>query len=173
MFIRPATAEDAAHLAEVHVASWRAAYRGQLPDEYLDSLASEQRVPLWQRVLASTDWPTQGTLVLECDDRAVGFACLNPSRDDNQATPTGEVASMYLDPIVWRQGGGRLLMAAALAALRAAQFEEATLWVLETNAGPRRFYEATGWTPDGARKTIEIDGLSLMEVRYRIELRAK
>ncbi|MGQ0431969.1 MAG: GNAT family N-acetyltransferase [Microthrixaceae bacterium] len=169
MIIRPATAEDTARLTEIHVESWRAAYRGQLLDEYLDSLAPEQRVPLWQRVLASTDWPTQGTLVLDCDGEAVGFAHLIPSRDDDQVQPTGEVASMYLDPRVWRQGGGRLLMAAALDAL-ATSYGEATLWVLEANVGPRRFYEATGWTPDDARKTIEIGGLPLIEVRYRIKL---
>jgi len=41
--IRPATPEDARAIAEVHVASWRYAYRGLLPDDVLDRLSVEER----------------------------------------------------------------------------------------------------------------------------------
>ena len=40
--IRTATPEDARAIAEVHVASWRAAYRGVLPDTYLDRLSVDE-----------------------------------------------------------------------------------------------------------------------------------
>jgi hypothetical protein len=45
--IRPATAEDAAGIAAVHVRSWQVAYRGQLPDALLDSLSVDQRTRWW------------------------------------------------------------------------------------------------------------------------------
>jgi hypothetical protein len=32
------------------------------------------------------------------------------------------------------------------------------LWVLDTHAGPRRWYEAIGWTIDGAQQAIELAG---------------
>jgi hypothetical protein len=32
------------------------------------------------------------------------------------------------------------------------------LWVLDTHAGPRRCYEAIGWTIDGAQQAIELAG---------------
>ena len=49
----------------------------------------------------------------------------------------------------------------------AAQYAEATLWVLEDNPRARRFYERAGWHPDGARKAEERWGVRAPEVRYR------
>ena len=42
--VRRATPEDAAGVAGVHVRSWQVAYRGLLPDDYLDGLRPEDRM---------------------------------------------------------------------------------------------------------------------------------
>ena len=42
--------------------------------------------------------------------------------------------------------------------------------MLEDNPRARRFYEREGWTLDGARKEDEFLGLTVAEVRYRIQL---
>ncbi|MGH3928665.1 MAG: hypothetical protein ACRDTF_01645 [Pseudonocardiaceae bacterium] len=47
MLIRHGTADDVARLAEVHVASWQAAYPDQLPDEYLQGLSVTDRTRSW------------------------------------------------------------------------------------------------------------------------------
>jgi len=52
-------------------------------------------------------------------------------------------------------------------ALRRAGFDEAVLWVLETNVRARRFYEIAGWKPDGQTKADERGTVTLHEVRYR------
>ncbi len=39
--IRPATFEDASRLAEIHIASWQAAYADLLPADFLDGLSEE------------------------------------------------------------------------------------------------------------------------------------
>jgi hypothetical protein len=51
--------------------------------------------------------------------------------------------------------------------LAAAKFEQATLWVLDSNIRARRFYEAGGWVADGARKVDESHGFPIAEVRYQ------
>jgi len=43
MLLRPAEPADAMGVARVHVRSWQAAYRGLLPDAYLDGLRAEDR----------------------------------------------------------------------------------------------------------------------------------
>lgn len=88
------------------------------------------------------------------------------SRDEDGAG-VGEVTAIYLLDSHWGQGAGRELMAAAVEHLGAAGFTEATLWVLESNARARRFYEAAGWRPDGTVKVDESRGFPLREVRYR------
>ena len=43
MNIRAAVAADARGIAEVHVRSWQAAYRGQIPDSVLAGLSVDAR----------------------------------------------------------------------------------------------------------------------------------
>ena len=44
--------------------------------------------------------------------------------------------------------------------------------MLEANRRARRFYEIAGWRMDGARKTFDIAGREIPEVRYRKALAA-
>jgi len=84
----------------------------------------------------------------------------------------GELYAIYLDPSHWGRGYGRALMHAAERGLAEAGFEEAHLWVLDTNARARRFYEIAGWSADGGRKTEHRGDVELREVRYRRDLTA-
>jgi len=43
MILRPAEPRDALEVARVHIRTWQVAYRGLVPDEYLDSLNIEDR----------------------------------------------------------------------------------------------------------------------------------
>jgi GNAT superfamily N-acetyltransferase len=106
--------------------------------------------------------------VADGDDGVVGFVNLSPARDDDSDPDTvGEIPAIYLLAGAQGAGLGRRLMARAIDGLRAAGFREATLWVLDTNKQARRFYEAVGWTADGAAKIDDSLGLPLSEVRYR------
>ncbi len=49
--IRPATDADAAAIRAVQIQSWREAYRGIVPDSYLDALDPE--FAEWRRNIAS------------------------------------------------------------------------------------------------------------------------
>jgi GNAT superfamily N-acetyltransferase len=95
-------------------------------------------------------------------------ASVCPSRDDDAGPAgAGELAALYLLPGSWGTGLGRELMASGLSAFRDAAFDEATLWVLDTNSRARRFYEAADWHADGAVKQDDRRGFVLNEVRYR------
>jgi ribosomal protein S18 acetylase RimI-like enzyme len=164
--IRPAEATDARAIAAVHVASWRAAYVGLVPDAFLAGLSVDEREGMWRDNLAKSEWPARGTLVLLRDAAVVGFASVGPSRDDDTAPGTGELWAIYLHPDAWGTGCGRRLMSEALARLDDAGFDRATLWVLTGNDRARRFYEAAGWSADGAVRTETRPRFVLNEVRY-------
>jgi len=51
MLIRTATGTDAREIAHVHVETWRAAYRGQVPDAFLEKLDMERRTAFFQERL--------------------------------------------------------------------------------------------------------------------------
>ncbi|MEU0570394.1 GNAT family N-acetyltransferase [Nonomuraea sp. NPDC005983] len=168
MQIRRAELADADDIATVHVRSWQAAYRGLIPQNYLDGLDPARRRPVWERLLTETSWPRQGVLVAEVDGSIAGFAGIGPTRDhDEDPASTGEVSTIYLLPQVWGVGIGRRLMAAALESLTVAGYKQATLWVLDTNAQARRFYESNDWHADGLIKHDRTLGFTLTEIRYR------
>ncbi len=166
--IREATIADAEPIARLHVRSWQWAYRGQLPDDYLDRMSEtlDRRVEATRARLA--DKPSeQRWWVAEQAAQMVGFAVTWPSRDADASPTTGEVGLIYLDQDAAGKGIGRLFFVHAVNDLQQRGYTQAILWVLESNARARRFYEAAGWSPDGASKTEEWPGLLLREVRYQ------
>lgn len=167
--IRAARPEDARPVAQVHVDSWRHAYRGVLPDEYLDRLSVDDREAMWLGAFADPD-PKSGALVAEVGGRIVGFASFSPSRDEDVRDRTGEVPAIYVEPSSLGTGVGRELFRAAAERLRDAGFTRATLWVLEANTSARRFYEKAGWTWDGAVSTHMFDCANEPVLRYAVDL---
>ncbi|MEO5927669.1 MAG: GNAT family N-acetyltransferase [Patescibacteria group bacterium] len=143
--------------------SWQAIYRSHFPDGYLDNLSVEQRAATWRRIL--TD-PSQMIAVYELPSGIVGFACIGPSRDADATLKTGELSSIYLDPNVWRQGIGTLLIRWAMAAAVSRSWDKMTLWVLKVNAQARTFYEQSGWLADGVTKSEPFGGGTMEEMRY-------
>jgi len=170
LFVRRAEPQDAPAVARVHVASWRQAYRGLLPQEYLDSLSIEARTTTWAKAFSQSHDQASTTLVGELDGQIVGFACVGPSRDDDLDSATGELWGLYLDPAHWGVGHGHTLHTEALDVARASGAAAATLWVLTTNQRARHFYERHGWSADDAEKTVWRGDVRLDETRYRIPL---
>lgn len=166
--IRPATVSDAAQIGLVHVRSWRAAYRGLVPQDYLDHLDPAARATWWHRHLQQAGGARAGVLVAAAGDGMEGFASYGPSRDeDAERTCVGEISTLYVLAQAWGQGLGRRLMAGAVERLTFAGYTQASLWVLDTNARARRFYAAAGWSEDGAVLEDASLGFPLAEVRYR------
>jgi GNAT superfamily N-acetyltransferase len=118
--VRRAGPADAAAIAVVHARSWQGAYRGLLPQEYLDGLDPADRTERWRRSLERDDWPAAGTIVAVSDGPVGGFAHFGPTRDtDAGGSLVGEINAIYVLPEAWGTGLGRSLMTAALSELAA------------------------------------------------------
>ncbi|HUA13732.1 MAG TPA: GNAT family N-acetyltransferase [Verrucomicrobiae bacterium] len=170
--VRRAVAEDAPSLATVHIETWQAAYRGQLPAAYLDNLSHElaHRTEMWRERIATSKPDSHEIWVAEIDHRVEGFVALGPARDEG-GKRTGEVYAIYVHPRNWDQGIGQQLFSRASDRLAARGYATAVLWVLESNARARRFYEIAGWTADGRAKTDRHpDGMEFRDVSYSMRL---
>lgn len=166
--VRAATVRDAAALASIHARSWHAAYQGLLPQDFVDGLDLSGGAEAWERALRASDWPKAGVMVAVPGPEMVGFARFGPTRDkDLDKALIGEIKQIYIAPEVWGKGLGKRLMSTALARLAAAGYAQATLWVLDTNARARRFYERCGWIQDGTARHDERYNLPTTDVRYR------
>lgn len=153
---------DAAAIATVHVASWRATYRGLLPGGYLAGLSVDRRAARWAADLTAVSG-TRTTVAL-ADGAVCGFASVGPCRDTD-LEGAWEVYAIYLSPGVLGRGVGRELMAAALRDVPP-EVTTVSLWVLADNTRARSFYEAAGFVADGRCQDIDIGGTAVTEVRY-------
>jgi GNAT superfamily N-acetyltransferase len=163
--VRPAVQDDAAAIAEIRVRGWQVAYRGIIPQGYLDSMRPEADVDRRRVQLADS---TRGDAVALADGRPAGWVAFGPYRDDDPpGRRPGEIYAVYVHPGRWRGGVGRALMDYAVAELTAQGYAPLVLWVLEDNLPARRFYERVGFRPDGGRHLFEVGGVWLPELRYR------
>lgn len=152
--LREARRGDEDAVADVHVRAWQEAYRGMIPDEFLDALDPADRARTYTFDEDDPAAPTTLVAVQKGEDAGeviLGFATFSPSRDAD-APDHGEVVALYVDPDRYESGVGRLLMAETRRRLWEAGFADALLWVLDGNERATRFYEREGWAPDGATR---------------------
>ncbi|WP_319430533.1 GNAT family N-acetyltransferase [Mycobacterium sp. RTGN5] len=160
--VRDATADDAMAMAQSHVRSWQAGYRGLIAQDYLDGLLPE----VWaSRYSFDSERSGRHSLVAVDGDAICGHVTFGRSPDDELAG-SAEVWALYVDPPQWGAGIGGALVDAACARLSEAGHERALLWALSANTRARRFYERMGWRADGRERTDAIDGNLVDEVRY-------
>jgi ribosomal protein S18 acetylase RimI-like enzyme len=163
MMIRLAQPADALAVARVHVRAWKAAYRGLLPQDYLDGLKPEDRAARYS--FAHTDPLLPRTLVAIDGDILCGFVTTMPAHEPDMPA-AGELAALYVDVDHWASGIGATLLDAACEYLVAARYEKACLWVLPGNVRAARFYTRHGWSADGMRKKDAMWGVTVDIVRY-------
>lgn len=161
--IRPAETDDAPAIAKVHVDTWRNAYQGIVPQDYIDTLTVQSRTMMWVRMLerGSTDVLT---LVSEDDaGRIVGFASGGPIRH-REPRYEAEISTLYISPRAQRRGHGRRLFLALSNRLAERGLNGLFVWVLADNAA-RGFYEAMGGR-EVTEITRDFAGAALREVGY-------
>ena len=164
MEIRQATIADAKAIAEVHVRSWQQAYRGLLPNEYLESLSIDQRKAFWVDVLTKR----QSEVMLAIYNHTVtGFISYAASRVKDTELHTAEVLALYIDPEHWRIGIGKALWQSCRVKLSVKGYQNVYLWVIIGNTRASGFYEAQGFRQEqDIVKPFELAGVSLLEQRY-------
>lgn len=168
--VRAAEPADAGVCARVHVASWQITYRGVFPDEYLDDLSEQDRLPWWNERLAGERDPRWHILVVEDDEGVVrGFASAGPSEDEPERVAV--LPQIYLEPTAWRQGMGRVLMNELTRRLRADGYGEAFLHVAPQNLRARQFYETVGWQHENVEHRESVWGVEVVTTTYRLRLR--
>jgi ribosomal protein S18 acetylase RimI-like enzyme len=165
--IRAASPTDVDAIASLHLASWRTAYRGIVPDEFLNAVTLESRIARWRRALSLSESPLVETTVAVDGDTVLGV-CSSGPRHLPESSSVGEVYALHVEPRSWRRGVGKLLLDDSLGRLAVRGFAAAVLWVLRDNWNARHFYESQGWSVTGEEMVEDRDGYAIPETRYAI-----
>ena len=163
--VRPAAMRDAKAIADVHVASARAAYVDILPEDQLRALAPSTREAKWREAIEFSE-PQVHVAVL--GEEVVGFVGFDRSRDPKTPSTTGEIWALYLKPEHWGKGVGVALWDAARDGLEEEGCTLVTVWVPLRNDRALRFYELAGFKREmKTAKTTSLGGTKIEEIRLK------
>jgi GNAT superfamily N-acetyltransferase len=139
--VREAVVDDAAAVAAVQIAAWRAAYADVMPAAYLDGLDQEQFAANWRDTLTALATP--------CDP-TTGSACGTPRPQVGADAVCGggappEAGRLLPAAVLVGEVGGRVVAVGSVGAFRqraAADDPSGELWML--NADPSVFGTGAG-----------------------------
>ncbi len=161
--IRRAQLMDAPGIAGVHVATWRSAYAGILPEAYLARLSVNRQTGSYLMAMQSG----VGVHVALDNDgsppRVIGFATARRHHPAH-TNGAGEIETLYvLDD--WRDRGiGRRLVQASARWLAEQGCASMFLWVLRDNPN-RWFYARLGGTL-ASEQAIRVGGQDVIQTAY-------
>lgn len=150
--------DDRFEVSRIYEESWKYAYKGLIPQNYLDSIP----VGRWS---SNADREGMNTLVAVEDNKLIGTASFCKSRFEKFADYV-EIVSIYFLPEYIGKGHGKVLFEAVMNELRKLGFNDVFLWVLEGNARARAFYEKAGFENSGEFLDDNIGGKDLRELQY-------
>jgi ribosomal protein S18 acetylase RimI-like enzyme len=154
MHVRHATPDDAEAIERIRVETWRATYRGLLPERLIESL---QMNPDRRRDRLRATAPEQFCLVAESAGEVIGYAFGGPERS-HDADYRGEVYAIYVLPAHQGKGAGRALVRDSVRELAERGRTSLLIWVLRENAIGRAFYERLGGVPAREKPLAEVPG---------------
>lgn len=159
MIIRKINQTDSRYeISNIYEQSWKYAYKGIIPQEYLDSIPSGQ----W---CGAIDNPDRHTLIMLDRDKIIGTSSYCKSRFDDY-NDWGEIISIYFLPEYIDKGYGKQLLEKAVEELKAMGFKTIFLWVLEDNHRARNFYKRFGFKYSSEYLENNIGGKQLRELQY-------
>ncbi|WP_282685466.1 MULTISPECIES: GNAT family N-acetyltransferase [unclassified Streptomyces] len=165
VMIRDMRLDDCGAVATIRVRGWQHAYRGLLPQPYLDAMDIAEETGQRRRYFEERG-EAVNVVAQQPDGTVTGWACVGPHRAEDHGLPGCELYAIYVLPEHIGTGTGRALLTELTARATAAGHADMTLWVLRENAPARRFYERAGFRPDGGEDTFLAGGTLVTEVRY-------
>jgi GNAT superfamily N-acetyltransferase len=181
-YVRTARAAEAAQIARLQLATWRAAYARIVPARILDGLDDEALAARW--LAAITEPPSARHRVLVAIEQGgeanlVGFAAIGPADEtatapdepaDALSTGTAAITDLLVEPRWGRRGHGSRLLAAAVDLWRGDGADHAVAWLFDRDAASRALLGSAGWEDDGAVRALDMDGTLVRQRRLHVAL---
>lgn len=159
MIIRKINQTDSREeISNIYEQSWKYAYKGIIPQAYLDSIPKDQ----W---CGAFDNPECYTLIMLDDEKIIGTLTYCKSRFEDYKD-WGEIVSIYFLPEYMGKGYGKPLLEQTVEELKTMGFQTVFLRVLEDNHRARHFYEKCGFKYGGKYYNDTIGGKQLRELQY-------
>ena len=145
---RPGDLLDAQEVARFHTECWREAYRGIVPQEYLDRVTVADREVRWRARLTPGD---RRTVLALSRDQVVGVVSWGHS--GVPSLPSLHLMSLYVAASHRSHGVADQLLARSIGS------QPAHLLVFDSNDRAQGFYRRHGFAPDGHQEVDDDTGV--------------
>ena len=162
VIIRKGELKDCAGIARVEVDSYRSAYAGIFPDEYIDHFTYEEQEGDWQKWFESNK--DEILYLAENQPEEICGYCLCKIKKDIYLGYDAEMVALHVNRKIHRQGVGSALLDKAMQELQIRGCASVMLWTLRDNP-IRKWYERLGGKVIGEKKS-DIDGCEIVEIAY-------
>ncbi len=168
--VRPARTQEAGEVARIQRVSWARAGTSVVPASVLDRLVGDEVVSRWAATIDAPPSPGHHVLVAREQETIVGMVAFGPAESEDARNeghdegPTGEIATLLVEPRWGRRGHGSRLLAATVDIARTDGVAQLITWVPENDISARTFFGSAGWQESGLIRTLDADGTPLREV---------
>lgn len=140
--IRKMRKEDCAAFNHVITVSWNEAYKGIVPNEFLEELKSNEKERT-EKGLSIFDEKDVNTFILEIDGEVVGFSHYAAANQD-KFPGCGEIRALYIINKYHKNGFGRKLVDESKKELKKLGFDKMIICCLKDNLPSNEFYKHIG-----------------------------
>ena len=162
--VRLAWSDDAEAIGAIQARAWATSYAGLVPAA--GDLREADFAQLWRDALTRPADARHRALVALERNRIVGFAITTPATDpDCDQVTDAELMELTVDADERGRGHGSRLVQAAVDTMIADRFTRAVTWLVADDDVLRAFLTEAGWAPDGAYRTLDLDGTGTTQVR--------
>ena len=163
IIIRKALPEDADDYTSCFISSWQSAYKGIVPEDYLNDMPKNKELSEKNKKFLTDPGGCECFCVIH-GDKMIGFLTINKADSVN-------FWAVYLIEAFWGKGYGKIVLDFAINELKRAGQKSVSLWVFEENNRARRFYEKHGFSLDGTKRVIDrYGGVPLVQLKYALDL---
>lgn len=165
--IRKAIKEDVSAISKIHVDGWKVAYKGILPEDFLQNRSYEEQCNKWDNRYFNNKDTTETVLVAEMEDgEVVGFISLDTV--SKEVGVDGSIGALYIDKNHQGKGYGTALIKAAVDILKEQGAKRFVLTAFKENKKACSFYDSLGGRVLSEKIEI-IGGVEAVGVTYIFE----
>tara|TARA_B110001469_G_C9338139_1_gene179492 strand:- start:36 stop:527 length:492 start_codon:yes stop_codon:yes gene_type:complete len=153
--VRKAQLSDSQEIALIHVNSWKSAFKGLMPERYINSYTIEDRNAEWLNVLENG---SESVIIAKDNNKLVGFLSYSKNADSLY------LSKLYLCPSIYGQGVGSLLIKQMENESLAASIHLIRLYVLDNNQSAINFYSKQGFEFGDGFESEEFEGETIIDL---------
>lgn len=163
--IREANYNDINDIVNIKISGWKAAYKGILDDEFLESMSYEENYQNFKKEISDKDSLKKNFVIL-LDNKVIGYSKVSLLTNEEFDC---QIYAIYIDPNLKNKGYGTMLLDYIKNYFKNLGCKKMILWCIDDNIEGKRFYTRKNGR-EHKKIMSQIGSQSICEVSYIFDI---